>query len=73
MAVWKNNPSARFQLMRKHPVQSGPGYVLGKQIEEELAPATPSLIYESSNGDSLKSAAGFKYDSSTTTWSPDGK
>jgi len=21
MAVWKNNPSARFQLMRKHPVQ----------------------------------------------------
>jgi hypothetical protein len=52
MAVWKNNPNAQFQLMRKHPVQSGPGYVLGKQIEEELAPATPSLIYESSNGDS---------------------
>jgi hypothetical protein len=23
--------------------------------------------------DSLKSAAGYKYDSSTTTWSPDGK
>jgi hypothetical protein len=51
-AVWKNNPNAQFQLMRKHPIQTTPGYVLGKQIEEELAPDSSSLIYHSSNGDS---------------------
>jgi hypothetical protein len=53
LAIWKNNPDARFQLMRKHPIQSVPGYVLGKRVEEEeIAPDTSSLIYESSNGDS---------------------
>jgi hypothetical protein len=51
-AVWKNNPNAQFQLMRKHPIQGAPRYVLGKRIEEELAPDNSSLIYQSSNGDS---------------------
>jgi hypothetical protein len=52
LAIWKKNPNAQFQLMRKHPVQNVPGYVLGKRIQEELAPDTSSLIYQSSNGDS---------------------
>jgi hypothetical protein len=52
LVIWKDNPNARFQLMRKHQIQSVPGYVLGKRVEEEMAPDTSSLIYESSNGDS---------------------
>jgi hypothetical protein len=51
-AVWKKNPNAQFQLMRKHPIQDAPRYVLGKQVEEELASDNSSLFYESSNGDS---------------------
>ena len=35
VAIWKNNPNAQFQLMRKHPIQGAPRYVLGKRIEEE--------------------------------------
>jgi hypothetical protein len=49
IAIWKSNPQAIFQLMRKHPVQGEFRYALGKQIEEKLAEA--KLIYESSNGD----------------------
>jgi hypothetical protein len=52
VAIWKKNPDAKFQLMRKHPIQSAFRYVLGKQIEEKLVPAEAELIYESSNGDS---------------------
>jgi hypothetical protein len=52
VAIWKKNPGAKFQLMRKHSIQSAFGYVLGKQIEEKSAPAHIELIYESSNGDS---------------------
>ena len=51
LAIWKNHPSAQFELMRKHPTQSAPKYVLGKQVEE-FAPDNPLLIYESTNGDS---------------------
>jgi hypothetical protein len=51
VAIWKKNPDARFQLMRKHPIQSAFGYVLGKQFEEKSAPADIELFYESSNGD----------------------
>jgi hypothetical protein len=51
LAIWKNHPSAQFKLMRKHPTQSAPKYVLGKQVEE-FAPDNPLLIYESTNGDS---------------------
>ena len=52
VAIWKKNPGAKFQLMRKYPIQSAFRYVLGKQIEEKLAPAETELIYKSSNGDS---------------------
>jgi hypothetical protein len=52
VAIWKNNPNAQFQLMRKHPIQSAPRYVLGKQVEKELASDNSSLIFQSSNGDS---------------------
>jgi hypothetical protein len=52
VAIWKSNPGAQFQLMRKHPIQAELKYVLGKQIEGKLAPADNKLIYESSNGDS---------------------
>jgi hypothetical protein len=52
VAIWKKNPGAKFQLMRKHPIQSPFRYLLGKQIDEKLAPADTELIYESSNGDS---------------------
>jgi hypothetical protein len=51
VAIWKNNPGAQFQLMRKHPIRGAFGYALGRQIEENLAPADTELIYESSNGD----------------------
>src|ERR1700678_2400333 len=52
VAIWRNSPSAQFQLMRKHLARTTPGYVLGKQIKAEVAPDETSLIYESSNGDS---------------------
>jgi hypothetical protein len=52
IAIWKNNPAARFQLMRKHPIQGAFKYALGRQIEEQPAPTESELIYESSNGDS---------------------
>ena len=45
LAIWKNHPSAQFQLMRKRPTQGAPKYVLGKQVEE-FAPDNPLLIYE---------------------------
>ena len=51
VAIWKKNPDAHFQLMRKHPIQGAFRYALGKQIEGNLAPADAELIYESSNGD----------------------
>jgi hypothetical protein len=51
VAIWKKNPGAQFQLMRKHPIHGAFRYALGKQIEENLAPADTELIYESSNGD----------------------
>jgi hypothetical protein len=50
MAIWKNDPEARFQLMRKHPIRTVPQYVLGRQID--AAPAVEQRFYESSNGDS---------------------
>jgi hypothetical protein len=52
VASWKNNPNAQFQLMRKHPIQGAPSYVLGKRVEEEASSDNSSLIYQSSNGDS---------------------
>jgi hypothetical protein len=52
LATWNKNPGAKFQLMRKHPLQAALRYVLGKQIEEEMVPVNSELIYESSNGDS---------------------
>ena len=51
VAVWKNNPNAHFQLMRKHPIQGVPRYVLGRRVEAEFASDISSLIYQSSNGD----------------------
>ena len=52
IAIWKKNADAKFQLMRKHPVQGAVEYVLGKQIDERPAPAAEELFHESSNGDS---------------------
>jgi hypothetical protein len=52
LAIWKKTPGARFRLMRKHPIQGAFRYVLGRQIEEDLAAVEAELIYESSNGDS---------------------
>jgi len=52
LAIWKKNPAAQFQLMRKYPIQGPFRYVLGRQSEENLAAAEIELIYESSNGDS---------------------
>lgn len=54
VAIWKKNPGAQFQLMRKHPIQGAFRYALGKQIEENLAPSDTELIYESSNGDTWR-------------------
>jgi hypothetical protein len=52
IAIWKRSPSAKFELMRKHPIQGTVNYVLGRQIEESPAPIGIELLYESSNGDS---------------------
>jgi hypothetical protein len=52
VAIWKNNPNAQFQLMRKHPIQGVPRYVLGRRVEDEASSGNSSLIYQSSNGDS---------------------
>ena len=52
VAIWKNNPNAQFQLMRKHPIQGVPRHVLGRRVEEEASSGNSSLIYQSSNGDS---------------------
>jgi hypothetical protein len=52
VAIWKNNPNAQFQLMRKQLIQGAPRYVLGKRIEEEASSGNSSLVYQSSNGDS---------------------
>src|ERR1700744_5047888 len=52
IAIWKNNPGAKFQLMRKHPIQGAYKYLLGSQIDEQPVPSDSELIYESSNGDS---------------------
>jgi hypothetical protein len=52
LAVWKNNPSAQFQLMRKRPIKNAPAYLLGRHVEQQVDTDTSSLIYRSSNGDS---------------------
>ena len=53
IAVWKDRPAARFQLMRKHPLQERLHYALGRQVEERPAAAADAqLIHASSNGDS---------------------
>jgi hypothetical protein len=52
IAIWKENPSAQFQLMRLHPTQSAAKYVLGRQLRQDVAAADTRLIYQSSNGDS---------------------
>jgi len=52
LTVWKNNPGAQFQLMRKHPIKNAPAYLLGRQIQEQVTTDTCSPIYQSSNGDS---------------------
>jgi hypothetical protein len=51
VAIWKTNPDALFQLMRKHPIQSTPRYALGGQVEQKAVPAATEFIHESSNGD----------------------
>jgi hypothetical protein len=49
IAVWKANPRAAFQLMRKNPIIQTPKYVLGEQKAAE--PASEKVFYKSSNGD----------------------
>jgi hypothetical protein len=53
IAIWKDSPGARFQLMRKHPLQERLAYALGRQVDEKpVAAADTELIYTSGNGDS---------------------
>src|ERR1700742_2952819 len=53
IAIWKNHPDARFQLMRKYPLQTQARYALGKQSDEGPLPeADQAPFYTSSNGDS---------------------
>ena len=37
ISIWKMKPDSPFQLMRKHPIQDVPRYVLGREIEENPA------------------------------------
>lgn len=39
LSVWKLRPEGNFRLMRKNPIQDIPRYVLGNEIEENLAQA----------------------------------
>jgi hypothetical protein len=39
VAIWKKNPSAHFQLMRKYPIVGAFRYLLGRQIGEKSLPA----------------------------------
>ena len=34
VAIWKRNPGAHFQLMRKHPIQGAFRYALGNKSKE---------------------------------------
>jgi hypothetical protein len=52
VAIWRQTPGARFQLMRKHPIQGEFKYVLGRRLDENPDAADTELIYQSSNGDS---------------------
>ena len=53
IAIWKDSPGTRFQLMRKHPLQGRPRYALGRPVgEQPVAAPDTKLIYTSSNGDS---------------------
>jgi hypothetical protein len=52
ISIWKTNPGAQFQLMRKHPIHGEFKYVLGKEVGEVPRPADLELIYLSTNGDS---------------------
>jgi hypothetical protein len=53
IAIWKEDPGAKFQLMRKFPLQTQARYALG-QLHERSSPAEPTEaepFYASSNGD----------------------
>lgn len=53
VAIWKDNPAAQFQLMRKHPLQAQARFALGKQLDlKSIAVTEAELIHKSSNGDS---------------------
>lgn len=49
LSIFRTNPNAIFQLMRKNPLQGAPEYVLGRVVN--LQGYDGELIYESSNGD----------------------
>ena len=51
VAIWKNDPAARFQLMRRYPIEGPFRYVLGRQLEKDSDAADIELIHESSNRD----------------------
>ncbi|MEA2817851.1 MAG: hypothetical protein QOI93_5721 [Rhodospirillaceae bacterium] len=52
VAIWRQDPGARFQLLRTHPIQAHPRYVLGRQVDAAAeAPPAEKLFHESSNGD----------------------
>ena len=51
IAIWRQDPEARFQLMRKHPIQEHPRYLLGRQVDSAANALPERLFYESSNGD----------------------
>ncbi len=44
IAAWHENPTAKFQLMRKHPIQGPVKYVLGKQTDEKSKPARSAYL-----------------------------
>jgi hypothetical protein len=53
IAIWKRQPDAQFQLMRKYPLQPHARYVLGKQLDHSSVDgAGDVLIHTSGNGDS---------------------
>jgi hypothetical protein len=49
IATWQQHPEALFQLMRIHPVETTPRYLLGRRVE--AASRDELLFYRSSNGD----------------------
>jgi hypothetical protein len=64
LLIWKAKPDSHFQLMRKHPIQDVPRYVLGHEIEENPTPVERTSAGEAATliAYDLHASKGTQYD-----------